>query len=448
MSLPRRHFIGLGGIGLLGSALGGLASRAAGAADYRALVVIHLNGGNDGNNSLVPLDGGYRDYQLARQNLALAQDSLVALGGSVDGRRYGLHPALRPLAALYEQKRLGFIANVGVLSEPSTAAKVLAGQVQVPPFLFSHSDQTAIVQGWTVSEDNSGWAGRALELLPSELRGRLLAVTSDTNRTLVLGRQSGVSFLDRNGGSWWGIGDLARPQELGVQSLARMAQWQFGNAYEAEFARTYGAGFADAVFVAQCRALAVPPTADFGGSEGIAASLSNLASLLPVFRSKGLRRQVFLQSWGGFDTHAGQRGTGTLSQDTQLDQLAKALAAFDASNRANGLDDNVLTLVMSEFGRTLRPGSGGGSEHAWGNHWWLIGGPTAGGTVVGRFPALVLGGPDDGDSGKNGRWVPGLSSDQVGATLMQWLGLPASAFVEVFPALARFASPTLPLLSA
>ena len=447
MRLDRRHFMGLGGLALAGSTLAGLRSLAA-PSDYRALVVVYLNGGNDGNNTLIPTDAAFRDYQAARANLALAQDSLVPLAGRAGGRPFALHPALRPLASLYEQQRLAFVANVGALVEPSTAAKVLAAEVQVPPFLLSHSDQTAIVQGWTVTDDTSGWAGRGLELLPSELRGRMLAVSSDTHRTLVLGRQSPVSFMDSHGGSWWGIGDLARPQEIGVQSLARMAQWQFANAYEAEYARTYGSAFSDAVFMTQARAAAVAPTADFGSTEGLGGGLRNLASVLPVFRSEGLRRQVFLHSWGSFDTHANQRGSGANSQDSQLDLLAKALAGFDATNRANGLDQNVITLVMTEFGRTLRPGSGGGSEHAWGNHWWLMGGPVAGGNVVGSFPTLVLGGPDDGDSGRNGRWVPGLSSDQVGATLMQWLGLAPSAFVEVFPALANFPTKTLPLLRA
>jgi uncharacterized protein (DUF1501 family) len=126
--------------------------------------------------------------------------------------------------------------------------------------------------------------------------------------------------------------------------------------------------------------------------------------------------------------------------------LARVLDAFDATNRANGLDMNVVTLVMTEFGRTLRPGSGGGSEHAWGNHWWLLGGPVAGGTVHGVFPSMVLGGPDDGDPGKNGRHVPSTSSDQVGASLMQWMGMEPTYLLDVFPNLANFKQKTLPLI--
>ena len=430
------------------SALSGVTEESVAAADdYRALVIVYLNGGNDGNNLLVPTDGAYLDYQRSRQNLAIPRNSLLNLPGTAAGHTFGLHPALPHLKEMYNRQRLAFMANIGPLIEPATAEQVLAGTVDVPPFLMSHNDQTAIVQGWTVTDDMSGWAGRALEVLPSKLRNRLAAVTSDTNRTLVLGRQAPVSFLDSGGGSWWGIGDLARPQELGVQSLSRIANWQFSNSYEAEYTRTYAVAFNDSTFITQARANAVKPDADFGSeNEHLARSLRQLASLLPYFKSQGLKRQVFLQTWGGFDTHTNQRGSDPNTQDAQFSVMSKALSAFDDTNRKNGLDMQVITVVMTEFGRTIRPGSGGGSEHAWGNHWFAFGGPVAGGKVLGKFPSLVLGSADDGDPGENGRMVPGLSSDQMGATLMQWMGLQTSQFHDVFPHLVNFDVKTLPLL--
>lgn len=444
--IDRRHFLGAGGAASLTGILGGLTSsgQAAGE-DYRALVVVYLNGGNDGNNLLIPTDAAYTDYQTSRQTLALAKNSLANLPGSAIGHTFGLHPALSPLVPLYSQGRMSLIANVGPLVEPATARQVLDNAVDVPPFLFSHSDQTAIVQGWTVTDDVSGWAGRALELLPSTLRHNLAAVTNDNNRTLVLGKRSSVSYMPAGGLSWWSIADLNQPQTLGAQSLSRMAQWQFANAYEAEYARTFGLAYSDQTYLTQVFKNAATPAADFG-TDNLGKNLKSLASALPVFKRDGLKRQVFLNHWGGFDTHTGQLGSGANSQDSQFAVLAQALAAFDATNRANGLDMNVVTLVMSEFGRTIRPGSGGGSEHAWGSHWFALGGPVDGGKVFGQFPSLVLGGANDGDAGRNGRWVPSTSSDQVGAGLMQWMGLLPSQFHDVFPHLANFTTKTVPLL--
>ena len=434
----------LGGLGLAGS-LG--SSSAAGANDYRALVCLFLTGGNDGHNTLVPTDGAYSDYASARPILALPKDSLIPLNGSSAGHSFGLHPGLAPLATLYNQQRLAWIANAGPLVAPATAQQVLDHSVAVPPFLLSHSDQQAMQQGWGGDADGSGWAGRALEALPSSLVNPLNAVTMDNNRTLVLGRNARVSFMNAGGSRYWGRADLAQPQSYWAQTLNNMAQWQFANAYEAEYARSFGGSVAEATLLTQAFLAAKAPQGNFA-SDYLANNLRALASVLPVFKSMGYRRQVFLVNWGGFDTHYGQRGNSSTTQDAQLDIVGKALAAFDTANRASSLDMDVTTLMMSDFGRTLRPASGAGSDHAWGNHWFVMGGAVAGGQVVGQLPTLVPGGVDDSDPGKGGRMVPTIATDQVGATVMQWMGLPASAQATVFPNLGNFQSRTLGFMKA
>lgn len=442
--------LGLGG-GLLagaGTLLAGLSSPVtASASDYKAVVVVFLNGGSDGHNLIVPTDAAFASYQRARGNLALLKGSLKTLAGTVDGHSFGLHPSLAPLVPLYDARRLAFVANVGPLVEPVTAARVLDGAVELPPFLMSHSDQTAITQGWTFGEDASGWAGRGLELLPSALQHGLSAVSLVNDRTLVQGRRSAVSFLSSDGSRWWGSADLAQPQTEAAQNINRMAQWQFANAFEAEYARTFGNAVADSTRFTRALLNAPAPPQDFG-SGWLGDRMRQLAMLLPVFKSEGYRRQVFLFDWGSFDTHTNQTGSGDNTQDTQFATMAKAVSAFDAAMQASGLADNVTLLMMTDFGRTLRPGSGGGSEHAWGNHWFALGGAVDGGQVVGTLPNLTLGGPDDGDSGRNGRMVPTIATDQVGHTLMQWLGLPPSLTLEAFPHLVNFPQKTIPLLRA
>ena len=448
--IGRRRF--LQGSALLPAAAGlaSLPGTSSGAGeDYRALVVVFLRGGNDGHNTLVPTDGLYNDYLTARQNLAIPKASLAPLSGSAAGHTFGVHPGLRPLVPLYTARRLAFIANAGPLFVPATVRQVLDAAVDVPPFLLSHNDQAAIVQGWTVTDDMSGWAGRGLELLPDPLRHSTSAVTLSTDRTLVLGRHSPVSMMSPFDERFWGLADLSVDADLGNQLLTEMSRWRSRNAYDAEYGRSLDLALGDSKFFQRVRERMTAPSADFGSEDQpVVRNLRALGGALPVFKAEGLRRQVFLVEYGGFDTHANQRGSSPETQDALLVTLGQALAAFDATNQANGMDSNVVTLVMSEFGRTVRPGSGGGSEHAWGNHWWAMGGPVAGGTVIGAFPSPVLGGPDDGDPRRNGRHVPGISTDQVGATLMQWLGLPAAQLHEVFPYLAQFTSKTIPLLRA
>ena len=128
------------------------------AADYRALVVVFLKGGYDGNDMLVPLDAGYNDYSKGRSDLALKKDELVPLGRGYAGGPLGMHPALKPLQSIYEQGRMAWVANIGAMVKPLTAAQWRNNEVAVPPFLMSHSEQVNIVQGWDPAEILNGWA--------------------------------------------------------------------------------------------------------------------------------------------------------------------------------------------------------------------------------------------------------------------------------------------------
>lgn len=451
--MKRRNFLqasstpilaALGGLGTLGALS---SSSAAGTNDYKALICLFLAGGNDGNNTLVPTDAAYSDYSTARGVLALPKDSLLALAGTSAGHSFGLHPALAPLVPLYNQQRLAWIANAGPLIVPSTARQVIDHAVPVPPFLLSHSDQQAMQQGWGGDADGSGWAGRALEQLPSSLLNPLRAVTLSGERTLVLGRNSRVSFMNPGGSRYWGRADLAQPKSNWSQTLNSMAQWQFTNEYEAEYARSLGGSIAESTLLTQAFLAAKPPQANFG-SDDLSKQLSSIASVLPVFKAMGYRRQIFLVNWGSFDTHYAQRGSDARTQDAQLDIVGRAAAAFDQANIAAGLGQDVTTLMMSDFGRSLRPASGAGSDHAWGNHWFAMGGAVAGGQVLGQFPSLMLGGADDADAGKGGRFVPTTSTEQVGASVMQWMGLPASAQATVFPTLTNFQTKTLAFMKS
>ncbi|WMW79929.1 DUF1501 domain-containing protein [Undibacterium cyanobacteriorum] len=412
--------------------------------DYRALVCIFLAGGNDGHNTLIPTDAAYNDYATSRPILALPKDSLIALNGVSAGHSFALHPGLAPLASLYNRQRLAWVANAGPLIVPSTATQVIEHSVPIPPYLMSHSDQTAMQQGWGGDFDQSGWAGRALELLPTSLKNQLNAVTTSSDRTLVLGKASSVSFMSPNGARYWGRSDLAYPQSYWTQALNNMAKLQFTNQYEAEYARTLDLSVNESTLLTQVFLKASTPKGEFSGDE-LGTRLRSLASVLPAFKNMGFKRQVFLIQWGSFDTHYGQRGSEARTQDAQLAVLGKNLAAFDESLVAAGLDLDVTTFTMSDFGRTLRPASGAGSDHAWGNHWFAFGGAVAGGQVLGKFPSLVLGGSEDSDPNRGGRHVPTTSTDQFAASLMQWLGLPASQFASVFPNLSNFTQKTLPL---
>jgi uncharacterized protein (DUF1501 family) len=154
----------------------------------------------------------------------------------------------------------------------------------------------------------------------------------------------------------------------------------------------------------------------------------------------GATRQIFFVSLGGFDTHNDQINR----QQTLLTQLSQALSAFHQATVQLGVDGSVTTFTLSDFARTLKPASGGGSDHAWGNHQLILGGAVRGRSTYGTFPTLALGGPDDFTT--EGRWIPTTSTDQYVATLARWFGLSTADLATVVPNLGRFSSSDLGFL--
>ena len=110
-----------------------------------------------------------------------------------------------------------------------------------------------------------------------------------------------------------------------------------------------------------------------------------------------------------------------------------------------GVANQVTTFTMTDFGRTLKQASGGGSDHGWGNHQLMMGGAVKGGDFYGKFPNHTLGGPDDLST--NGRFIPTTSVDQFGATLAKWFGVVPSDLATVFPNIGRFSNTDLGFLA-
>ena len=124
----------------------------------------------------------------------------------------------------------------------------------------------------------------------------------------------------------------------------------------------------------------------------------------------GQRRQVYVCTLGGFDTHGAQLRV----QDNLLTAVGNAIAAFYSATVELGIAGNVTLFTASEFGRSLIPNSTEGSDHGWGNHHFILGGAVNGGDVYGEFPNLL--------AHRWGIMFPTTSLDLYGAALANWVG--------------------------
>ena len=139
----------------------------------------------------------------------------------------------------------------------------------------------------------------------------------------------------------------------------------------------------------------------------------------------------------GYDTHVNQLG----DHNRLLGELSSALKTFTDAMALLGVERNVTTFTMSDFGRTFKPASGAGTDHGYGNYAFVLGGSVKGGDFYGHVPVAALAGPDD--IGDDGRWIPTTSMEQYGATLSGWFGLDSASIDYAFPNLHAFAQSDL-----
>ncbi|MFL6254714.1 MAG: DUF1501 domain-containing protein [Pyrinomonadaceae bacterium] len=465
MSHSRRDFLrgsacALGGMALASSlesfGLVGALAQSGAASDYRALVCVFLNGGNDPNNMLVSLDqlngpagSTTTGYNNVRNPAGLGIAPSLLPISPAGGGSYGLHPSMPEFQTLFGQGRLAVVCNTGPLVEPLTRTTYQNGTGKKPLQLFSHSDQVGLWQSAVAnSVAQTGWGGRmadragglngaasfpqiitiaGISLFVTGVTSRPLAI-SDSNTTLANVLPLTMTGTDANNSPRRTAFDQIRALDANLKLVKAAADTRSG----ALSARTALQSVSPAISTTF-------PNTTLGRqllqvARVIKASTDPLAGL-------NMKRQIFFCSLGSFDTHSNQL-TG---QAALLQQLSQAMNAFYLATGELGLQDKVTTFTLSDFGRTFQPSGAGagvvGSDHGWGSHHFILGGAVTGGRLYGAYPTLALNGPDDTDN--RGRWIPTTAVEQYAATLASWYGLSASDFPAVFPLLDRFPSQNL-----
>ncbi len=418
------------------------------APDYKALVCVFMFGGNDGNNTVIPIDAaGYGQYAAARpasSGINLAQASLLPIEPVNLGMPFGLHSALPELQTLFAQKKMAILANVGTLLQPTTQSQYNAGVR--PLSLYSHADQQSQWQSAISSTAaGTGWGGRLADKVASfnastgfpvvtSLDGTVLFTTGTTTVPLTI-PVTGSFALSGYTGSAAANARLAAAQQM----LAQGSSNTFVTGANAIGSQALQLSATVNPILTNTNSTVAPIFASQKTST--ANQLFQVAKMIEARAATGARRQIFFVQLGSFDTHGDQINR----QQNLFAELSPALKAFYDATVALGVSAQVTTFTLSDFGRTFQPASGGGTDHAWGNHHFIIGDSVKGGSMYGQYPQLILGGPSDAEA--EGRWLPTTAVDQYGATLAHWFGVGSTDLGAVFPNLATFPTSDLGFMS-
>ncbi|WP_075591119.1 DUF1501 domain-containing protein [Labilibacter marinus] len=379
--MKRRNFIRnigaatAGSIALSGVPLRAMTSKGAFAQaslegdNENVLIFIQLHGGNDGLNSLVPI-GQYNEYYDARANIAIPDHgarSYINVDESIpESRQVGLHPDMLHFKQLYDEGKAVVVQNVGY-----------------PDMNGSHfRGRDLVFMGLDGTEDNanvaSGWMGRFLDLeypgypdaYPSDTMKDPIAIEMGSAMSLAFHREEGIpvglnvqspaAFYDLINGVGVDDATFYKPEGHAGDELEYL--WQFegmSNVYAERLKQVYDSGSNSSIeYPSEYPA----PTPSIYKKNPLSGQLRLIARLL----KGGSKTRIFMCRMGGFDTHGNQveEHDATLGTHAALMyHLSSAIKAFQDDLAELGLEDKVLTMTFTEFGRRVYSNQSYGTDH-------------------------------------------------------------------------------------
>ncbi len=308
----------------------------------RVLVLIQLRGGNDGLNTLIPLDQ-YNNLYKARPEVILPEKAILPLS-----HNNGLHPKMEGIQRLFQDRKVGIVQSVGY-----------------PLPNKSHFRSTDIWETASASDEvlQTGWLGRYIDKqhsgfpdnypnaqYPDPLAITLGSVVSTTcqgpvsNMSMALQNLNQFAQLPLNEESV--EGSTLYQRELGFirQSLKQTNQYFETIQQAADTGKNLSRLYPDR-----------------------GNSLSNQLRIVARLIHGGLQTPIYIVNLGGFDTHANQvRANDPNTEGNHaelLEQVSTAVSAFQDDLSRMGIEDRVLGMTYSEFGRRIASNASNGTDH-------------------------------------------------------------------------------------
>ncbi|MDK2596657.1 DUF1501 domain-containing protein [Pseudoalteromonas obscura] len=443
--MNRRNFIKSASAGVVASSILNMGKVLAStqvndSGEYKALVCVFLYGGMDNHDTIIPFDGdSYKKWAQIRAPLLNRYATKRDLGSILPintpsrfaDRQFALPPEMPNIASLYQQGKLSVVGNVGPLLENVTATSIRQETAKLPSRLFSHNDQQSTWMSGKAEGAQFGWAGRLNDALINQgtvQTNTFSAITTSSAELLVTGTNTTPYHVNDGRAATIDALDFFEGNEQ-VQAHFSASGHQTTNYLQQDLSAKISQSFdANQMFNQAISGQSVN-VGEFPKSR-LGRQLESVARTLAVREQLSTKRQIFVVTMGGFDTHSDQAQSLPKLQSA----LDAALAAFNTSMESMGLSNNVTLFTASDFGRTLAI-NGDGTDHGWGAHHFIMGGAINGGTIFGDVPQAEFGHELDAGSG---RLIPTMAVDQYAASLGAWLGLSETELAQVFPNLSKF----------
>ena len=406
--------------------------------DYKAMICIFLQGGNDSFNMLVPRgQSEYDQYSAVRGNMALNRSDLLAIEPTnVAGKEYGLHPAMSNTQNLFQAGNAAFVANVGTLLAPTTIANF--NTVNKPSGLYSHFDQSIHWHtGLPQNLKSSGWGGRLADILHTNNANQDISMNISLSGINIFQqgnvvKEYTISALGNGSVTLTGADNNDLYNRIKRQTLDNLLDQSHHNILKQAYSNTVGNsnnnafGFASAIG-------AVQEFSTQFSTDSLSKKLKMVAKTIAARDTLGAKNQIFFIEHAGFDQH----NDLLVDHQNRLTDLDNAIGSFNAAMEEIGTADCVVGFTMSDFARTLGS-NGDGTDHGWGGNALVWGNPVNGKKIYGEYPELYIDNPQDIGGG---RLIPTTSCDEYFAELALWLGASSSDMDQILPNIRNFWTP-------
>lgn len=323
----------------------------------RVLVIVYLAGGNDGLNTVIPLEHYSKYYEL-RSNIAISESKVLKLDGSPET---GFHPSMTGMRNLYNEGKLAIVNSVSYPNPDQSHYR------STDIWMTAVDSNAYATSGWAGRYLNDRYAGYPVNYPNAEMEDPLAVQIGQISTSALLGNHSSMGVTIQDPTTFYQLIGESSSSPDGALPCCDAGDLLKYIKQKQVLAVDYASQIKEAADAGR-NLSAYPPASE---KNELADQLKIVARLI----HGGLKSKIYYVELGGFDTHAGQVGTDSSEgvHATLLKKLSDAIAAFQNDLKLQGIEDKVLGMTFSDFGRRATSNASKGTDHGVGAPMFVFG---------------------------------------------------------------------------